>query len=294
MVIRTFTLISVIGLAYALSAAGQDPWTEAKTLYAAADYERALVAFQRLPDSREVLYYRAMCLVGLGRLDAAEQPLSAVVMQDPLYVPDPTEMSPRVLATLSDTRTRLLPDITRNTFAEAKRLFEDGQAELAAEKFELTIKLLADPVLSTRQDLADLRLVAEGFRDLARADRRVASKALVASPVPALVTAADSSPVNPPAPSPSLLYSPPVAIQQTLPPWRPTPAMARQVLRGEVHVEIDESGHVTRARMTKPVHSTYDTLVMTAAKQWTYKPATRNGVAIPSEMTVPIQLRPAP
>jgi protein TonB len=293
MVIRTFTLISVIGLACALSAAGQDPWTEAKTLYAAADYERALDAFERLPDSREVLYYRAMCLVGLGRLDAAEQPLSAVVMQDPLYVPDPTETSPRVLATLSNTRTRLLPDITRNTFAEAKRLFEDGQPELAAEKFELTIKLLADPALAKQQDLADLRFVAEGFRDLARADRRVASKASVASPVPALVGAADSSAANSAAPS-SLLYSPPVAIQQTLPPWRPGPALARQVLRGEVHVRIDESGHVTRARMTKPVHSTYDTLVVTAAKQWTYKPATRNGIAIPSEMTVPIQLRPAP
>jgi TonB family protein len=233
-----------------------------------------------------------MCLVGLGRLDAAEQPLAAVVMQDPLYVPDPTEMSPRVLATLNNTRIRLLQDITRNTFAEAKRLFEEGQAELAAEEFELTIKLLADPALAKRQDLADLRIVAEGFRDLARADRRVAAKASVAPPPPGLVAAADSSAANSPATSPSIQYSPPVAIQQTLPPWRPGPALARQVLRGEVHLEIDESGRVTDARMTKPVHSTYDALVVAAAKQWTYKPATRNGVAIPSEMRLPIQLRP--
>jgi TonB family protein len=294
MVIRTFTFITIVGLACALPAAGQDPWTEAKTLYAAADYERALDAFQRLPESREVLYYRAMCLVGLGRLDAAEQPLAALVMQDPLYVPNSSEMSPRVLASLSSTRTRLLPEIARNTFTEAKSLFDQRQADLAAEKFELTIKLLNDPVLAKRQDLADLRVVAEGFRDLVRADRGVAAKALAATPVPAREPEPDSSAAGSSAAPLPVLFSPPVAIQQTLPPWRPSPGLARQVLHGEVHVNIDESGHVTDVRMTKSVHVTYDPLVMTAAKEWTYKPATRNGVAIPSDMTVPIQVRPAP
>jgi TonB family protein len=64
---------------------------------------------------------------------------------------------------------------------------------------------------------------------------------------------------------------------------------------GEVEVVISEAGKVIGARMTKSLHPAYDSEVLRAAKNWTYKPATRDGV--PTQMVklvnIHIDTRPA-
>ena len=68
--------------------------------------------------------------------------------------------------------------------------------------------------------------------------------------------------------------------------------MGRRTFSGAVRVEIDATGRVTGAFMERPVYPSYDRLVLAAARKWTYQPATLNGVPIPSEKTVEIELRP--
>ena len=55
---------------------------------------------------------------------------------------------------------------------------------------------------------------------------------------------------------------------------------------------IDASGRVTGAVMEPSVYPPYDRLVLAAAKEWTYRPATQNGQPVASERRVEIVLKP--
>jgi len=68
---------------------------------------------------------------------------------------------------------------------------------------------------------------------------------------------------------------------------------SRPPAAGEVRVAIDETGKVTEAAMVKPTHASYDALLLRAARDWTYKPAMRNGRPIASEKVVEIHLEAA-
>jgi TonB family protein len=196
-----------------------------------------------------------------------------------------------VTASFAETRRRMLPQIARRTFNEARKAFQSGDKDKARTQFELTVRMLDDSKLDEGDELADLRLVASGFIDLARSE---------APPAPVSPPAAAASSTAPPEPSPDTpprasagVATGPVTVEQSLPPWHPDAAAARREYTGAVKVDIDESGKVTNARMERAVHPAYDPLVLAATRRWVYKPATLNGVPIPSEKTVEIQLRPS-
>ena len=83
-----------------------------------------------------------------------------------------------------------------------------------------------------------------------------------------------------------------MAISQTL----PLPQMRdRREWDGEVEVVINASGKVVSARMTKPIDPLYDTQLLRAAREWTYKPALKDGVPTQMVKLVAVHLdsRPA-
>lgn len=285
--------IAALVLLRPVAGTAQEPMSQAKTLYASADYEQALKVLEEIPNGREAHYYRALCLIALGRANDAEQQIASVFALDPMFVPAAGEVSPRITATFGETRRRLLPQIVRRTFNEARRLFQAGDREHAREQFELTLQMLDDSLTGEGSDLADLKLVASGFLDLLRSDAAPSKAAAPVASAQPLATA-----VEPPSAAPSRAASRivtlPVAIEQTLPPWHPEGAMSRQSFDGLMVVQIDERGRVTGARMEKSSYAPYDRLLLTAARKWVYKPATMNGEAIPSEKTVEIHLRPSP
>ena len=280
LLLRTM-VVSVVLLQPSLGAA-QDAMTQARALYASADYEQALKLLADVPPGREAHYYRALCLIALGRQDAAQDQIAAVVAIDPMFVPAAGDVSPRVTATFTETRRRLLPDVARQTFSGAREKFQAGDRDGARKDFELTLRMLDDSQLGEGDDLADLRLVASGFLDLAKVE-----------PTP------EPAPEPPPAPAAVVEQAPapavatlPVTIRQELPPWRPDSTSAGRVFSGAVRVEIDAAGRVTNASMQRPVYPSYDSRVLAAARGWTYQPATLNGVPVPSEKTVEILLQP--
>ncbi len=279
--------------------AAQSPLTDAKALYANAAYEDALKLLDQVPATEsvsEVHQYRALCLVALGRVDAAASAVALVVAADPFFTPNPNDVAPRVVAMFTDSRRKLLPPIVRSTFAEATALYKDGARDRATERFDVVLRLLNDPMLKDDRELGDLRLLATGFVDLARAQPTAQPPVASAAPMP---TASPEAPAGslearPAEPSKAPTTTPPVAITQVFPQWRPPDVItARRALSGTIRLWIDREGKVTAATRERSVHPAYDPILLEAARGWRYKPATINGQPVASQTTVEVRLKPS-
>jgi hypothetical protein len=82
---------------------------------------------------------------------------------------------------------------------------------------------------------------------------------------------------------------PPAVVRQSLPPF-PTAARARA--QGTLAVVVDESGAVESASMLGALNAVYDPVILDAARQWRYKPATLDGVPVKYRRIVQINLVP--
>ena len=262
----------------------ENPLTAARDLYASARYDEALAVLNGLPadnavaDRKSVEQYRSLCLLALGRGTEAESAIAAVVNADPLFMPGEVDASPRVRAAFSDVRQRLLPQITATRYAAAKATFDRKDYASAEAQFRDLIALLDDPQMNGKQ--ADLKTLARGFLDLA-----AAAAAPPPEPKKADPPAAPAAPVPAP-PKPDKIWSAdeagvvlPVALRQDVP--RVPVSVAPQARdRGLLELIIDEQGRVSSMTIRLSVHPLYDPLLMSAARDWRYRPATVNGVPV--------------
>jgi protein TonB len=282
----------------------EDSLSTARDLYAAAAYEDALAALDRLraggvrvDEGRAVDQYRAFCLLALGKSSEAARAIEAVVSADPSYHPADSDVSPRVRAAFSDVRRRLLPDLAQQKYQQAKESFDRKDYRVAAESFGQLLDLFADPDLATaaaKPPLTDLRMLALGFRDLS-------AQAMAPPPAPAPPPQAPPAAVVAPPPpvavpqAPRIYASsdsnvlPPAAIRQDLPPYGGTLFKAVQ---GIVEVVVDESGGVISAAIRAPMSNVYDRQVLAAAATWRYKPALLDGKPVKYRKFIQIALTP--
>ena len=78
-----------------------------------------------------------------------------------------------------------------------------------------------------------------------------------------------------------------------MPQWFPTDAASREgSFSGAIRVSITAAGRVDNVVVEKSVHPSYDRLLLQAAREWEYLPARTDGVAVPSEQLVQVQLKP--
>jgi TonB family protein len=258
------------------------PLAAARDLYASARYDEALTVLNGLPmagestDRKSVEQYRSLCLLALGRGPEAENAIAAVVTVDPLFVPAESDASPRVRAAFSEVRQRLLPQIASSRYTTAKTAFDRKDFAAAEPAFRELLALLNDPQMGNR--LPDLRVLASGFLDLSVAGAAPPPEA--PKPEPAPVVAA---PVAPPVPKIWTVESPgviaPVAIKQDVP-RVPSSVATHTRDRGLLEIVIDEQGRVVGITVRTSVHPVYDPLLMAAARQWRYEPATVDGVPV--------------
>ena len=87
--------------------------------------------------------------------------------------------------------------------------------------------------------------------------------------------------------------TPPAEISAVLPRYLPPSGFSQLVFRGTLVVIVDEEGRVESAELVKPVSATYDATLLKAARQWRFKPATRNGRPVRYRKLFEIVLRPA-
>jgi TonB family protein len=295
------TLVLLACLGCAVSAAGQDTLARAKDLYGLAAYDEALEVLNRLHEtaspavSSEVAGYQVLCLLALGQTEDAQKAIEALVKADPLYRPSESTMSPRTRARFDATRRELLPGIAQETYDKAKAAFDRKELPVALAEFDRVVALLEEPGLADAQNMADLRRLAIGFRDL--------SKAAVAD-APASPAAAGSNvaapTAAPAAPEPARSYTgedvgvvPPMVVSRRTPVWQPRNEIEkRREFRGLLELMVDEAGAVTSAELRRNVHPAYDRQLVDMARTWKFRPAMKDGVPVKYRMTIEIRLGP--
>ena len=304
-------LISALSFLLALgsaSARAQDPIVAARELYASAANEDALDTLRKArgagPEvaSTDGEVLQAFCLLALRRDDEARSVIEGVVTERPMYLPSDDDASPRIRSAFQDVRKKVLPSVARQLYASAKDDYEKKNTVVAAAKFGELLRVLSDPDLMKDPTLSDLRLLAEGFRDISEAASTIATSADTqprsgssgavpvgggTAPAPGrAIRAAEPAPLAPV----SLPVTPPVAINQQMPAWRGDLMNVRSEFTGAIDLIIDETGHVESASLRKSVHPMYDPLLLEAAKSWTYKPAMRGTQPIKFQKTLVVKL----
>jgi hypothetical protein len=275
-VFRTTTAVCLVAMLVlsVRSVIASEELTRAKDLYRSAAYDDALMALSGLStesdEGVEIQQYRVLCLIALDRREDARGAMAGLVSASPFYRLPEEETSPRVRAMFAEGRKSVLPGIVQRTYADAKAAFDRKDPDAAA-RFDRVLTLLRDPDVASDASLADLATVATGFRDLSKA------AVVTVAPAPSPTTAAARRAAAPAATAGVIV--PPVPVSQPFPP--PQMREARE-WDGEVQLVIDPAGKVLSAQMTKPIHPSYDVQLLRAAKGWTYRPGTKDGV--PTQM----------
>ena len=284
-------------LCAAKTAAAQEPLTKARALYDSAHYEEALTLLAPAQEP-EAQQYKALCMLALGRTQDASSAVESLITAAPTFEPSTEDVPPRFISLVSEAKKKLVPAIARKTFNEAREQFKSGDREDALKKFDLVVMLTGTSPFNGMSDAEDLRTLASGFIELARATASARPEPKAPDPVPAPPQVAEAPPAaaSPkPTPAPASASAAteviqPVAVRQTIPPV-PSGMSGLGSPTASVRVEIGVDGRVINASMQQPSHPLYDRLVLQAARQWLYTPAMLNGRPVPSEKVVTIQLR---
>ena len=287
-------LLAAVMLALPVQVLAQDQaLSRAKNLYESAEYEEALQLLATLKgktSGSEVAAYQVFCLVALGRQDEAKAAVEAIVREDPLYRPAEGAVSPRIRLFFEDIRKPLLPEIASTSYTKAKTAFDKKEWATAQEDFNRSISIL-DEMAQTDEGVKDLRTLAVGFRDLTTAAIKTEAPPPAPTPSPTPTVPAAAAKPEP------VIYGDqhdgivrPVPIARTMPPWLPNPIEQRMTFAGAIEVIVNEQGKVELATMQKPAHPRYDTALIEAAKGWTFKPATKDGVAVKYRYVLAINL----
>jgi hypothetical protein len=277
---RRFVVCGCLALivCFSSSTAAQVSEVDYKSLYAAAEYDKALEVVSSL-DSLEAQQYRALCLLALGRQADASAAIEALVNASPTFTPSADDAPPRFVEMVAKTRQKLLPTIARRVFNEGRQRYTTKQTDEAVTRFSLVLTLVSDPAFTDANAKQDLETLAKGFIDLANAAAPPPKPAVAAAPAPA------PAPPAPKATPPKVTL--PTAISQTVP---PVPIdIANRITAKLLVVQIDQTGHVTGTTVKESAHPRYDRMVSLAARDWRYNPATRDGAPVPSEQVVTIQ-----
>jgi hypothetical protein len=289
-------------LAVTAASDAQDQFKAARDLYASAAYEDALSALTHVregagavAESEQVDQYRAFCLFALGRTSEAQAVAGALIQRNPLMQLDAIDASPRITAMFVEVRKRLLPRLIREQYRSARAAI-DGKDFANAEPQLVRVGRMIDEAVkldATDETTADLRVLTDGFLELARS-----ANARHAEPSPAAgITAAavDHASVAPTAAPPSesntapAVYGPgspevsaPVALYQEFPivPRALANVMSGSEKKGIVEVLIDEKGDVEHVTVRESINSMYDSLIVTAARRWKYQPALKSGTPV--------------
>ena len=287
-------VVLLISIAFsAPTYAAEGTLAAARDLYVSASYDDALTMLGALAggtksveEQQSIDLYRTLCLVALGRTTDADRVIEGMLMRQPLYRAPSEELSPRVQSAFQNARKRMLPSLIQKEYAEAKDAFDKQNWPVASAGFDDVLKSIADPdmaQLAGAPPLSDIRTLASGFRDL--------SVKMIPPPAPKVVEVKPVRPVRSVYSADDRDVLAPVALQQRVPKY---PAAVTRALNGVIEFVVDENGAVQTPKMQVSVDSTYDSMVIAAAKKWSYQPATLDGkpVKYVKRLTISVAVSP--
>lgn len=308
--VRAHAAVTTCALALVLATpmrlAGQDSFAAARQLYASADYRGALSLLSSLlagdlplQDKQSLELYRTLCLVALGSVEEATEVIETMLVRQPLYRPSAEDTPPRVRTLFGESRKRLLPSFIQQRYVLAKADFDRREYAAAAVGFSEVLQALSDPDLGKaagEAPLADLRVLAMGFNDLALRSVPTPAQAAVVPP-PTQAPVVPQSPVlarpvplsREPYTKESADVVQPIAIKQDLPPF-PGRVLTRRT--SVLDVLIDATGAVESAELTGGFEPGYNRMVLAAVKSWAFQPARLEGVPVRFRKQIQIVVSP--
>ena len=302
------TAFSVVLIAALSPGQTQSALETVRDLYASAAFEEALTALSKLvddsppKDERLADEYRIFTLFALGRTAAAEAAAETLIRRDPLGRLQSPDASPRLHGMFDAVRGRVLPQVIRDKYRSGRAAIEQKDFASAARDLGDTQRLI-DEMRAVGIDaagLADLRDLVDGFLVLATsqplAPPDTAGPPIAARTLPATGGAAAPAHVA----GATRIYdikdadvTPPTTLSQDMPDLPPSlralvSGARRQMI---VSVTIDERGRVRDSQLVTPINPVYDRLVMAAAKNWRYRPATKGGAPVGYQKVMSITVK---
>jgi hypothetical protein len=291
------TAILISALAPVRDANATEVVNEIAKLYADAFYDQALTLAARASgdsatpasELQPLRTFKLLCEVALGRDAEAGQTAEEIVRVEPLPAANEADLPPQIRKMLADIRAKVVPDIVRDRYQRGRARLDRSEYGDALADFEFVISLVDNaPLTPTSQAaLADMRLLAVGFRDLTRT--KASARAAAPAPEPSAGAVAPRAVVT--ARPPRIVQ--PQVLRQELPHFvtsHGTAAASPPFQQGILEFTIGKDGTVTAARMITPINPVYDAMVSRAARQWKYRPALADGVPIEVVKTLTINV----
>jgi hypothetical protein len=272
--------------------AAQEFLSRAKELYEAANYEAALKSLDSAgrdtltPDQRQsAREYRALTLLALDRPEEMAKTIEEMIELDPFYHPA-RDRTPRFLSLFDRIHSRLLPSIVQERYSEARAHLENRRYTESAVGFELVLRLIKEA--GTGAAASDPQPAGQWLSDMRSNTVRVLEQ-IRAAQEPAAREAPNGVPAQTVYRRADAGVTPPIPLRQDVPPWQ-SAQFDRAEVTGEIALLIDVHGDVADARITVPIHPSYDPVLLSATTQWKYGPATKDGQPVSYYKLIPISL----
>jgi hypothetical protein len=206
---------------------------------------------------------RAAALLAQGQAAEAAMVFDSLLLANPLYEPKPTDLTPESLAAFRASQKVLLPVLAQRGYERARTALAAGDPERAWSTARETAAILertsGDPAF--RQQVQ--QLIEEATTARAATDEII-------------YTSKDNG-VVPPRP---LSRQFPNATPNGVPPHRV----------GTLEMVIGKDGTVEFVKLHTPLNRYHERMIVSAAKAWQYRPATKGGRPVKYRLTVTINL----
>jgi hypothetical protein len=208
---------------------------------------------------------RASALIEQGHAAEAAIVFDALLLSNPLYEIDPGEVTPEALAAFRISQRSLLPNIAQKDYERGRAALAAGDADralmLAKEAATILDRRVSDAPPQLREQVQ--RLVDDASTAKAAADEIV-------------YTANDRGVI------------PPRELSRGFPNTTPVGVPPARV--GWLDMIIGRDGGVEYVHLITPLNRYHERMIVSAAKAWRYRPATRNGRPVRFHLTVKINL----
>ena len=230
-------LIGALLMMPSVVTAQDDPLRTARDLYASAAYEEALAELSRVESSpetpatmRDKDAYRVFCLVALGRAVEAQERAESLVRSNPLLSVDQfPDASPRIATIFTGVQRRVLPPLVKEAYRTARARALENASDAHSRLLDVRKLLaMAERVGAFDETLADIRMLVDGFLELASAgepQNRPSATTAATMPSDAASPPAATAPSN--ATSPPAATAPSNATLRRPSRSRPTPHLRR-------------------------------------------------------------------
>jgi hypothetical protein len=217
------------------------------------------------PSKLKEIERQAAALRDQGRASAASMASDSLVMSNPLYEPRTGALTPEGLSAFRSSQRTLLPLIAQRQYADAITALAagDGERALSLARVGLAIadRRIADVSAQLREQLVDL------------IDRATAAVAIQDQ----IVYNEVDTDVIPPQP-----------LTRQMPQTGPIGVPPNRV--GTLEMIIGRDGTVENVRLHTPLNRHHERMIVSPAKAWRYRPATRNGRPVRYRILVKVNL----